>query len=84
MVVSMEVRKEGYSKYIEYIKNRLSIEEVSYTFEDFNKLNEKYMDAICLHFVYGITFREIGELLGISKSHAHAIPYYAHRKLAKL
>lgn len=83
MVVSYDIRRLGYERFIEYMRNRLGDIEINYDFSCFDRLPEKYIDAICLHFVYGFTFREAGELLCISRSYAHAIPYYAHRILNK-
>lgn len=81
MIIDNYTKIKGYLEFTDWVKKVYKDSKILYCFEEFNNLPELYMDIICLHFVYYMTFKEIGEIYGFSKSNAQAKLYHAHRKL---
>ena len=79
MVVSEQIKLTGYDEFIKWVKKVYKDSKIKYGFVEFNNLPDIYMDIICLHFVYNMTFKEIGQIYGFSKSNAQAKLYHAHR-----
>lgn len=59
-------------------------EEVSYSIELLNKLNQDYRTAFYLYEVDGFTYKEIGEIMDKSLAQVKIIIYRARRKIQKL